>query len=262
MYSYDNCLAFLDDSVDELLYFLSCLPGWENTIVIITSDHGEGFGEHGTYGHGANLYREAVRVPLMILGPNVPAGFRISRLVGIQEIFETVLELSGMDNPPFQRASLQRFWRPGFEPGGFNEFVLSELSQASISLTTPEWQYLRDVRGNEELYHWVSDPGERSNVGKSPEYQKILEDLQIQLGATVTNSLRPWEGQDYLSALGGSERYWAEVARLSPEPDSSSAHPPRIPMGTSQAFFPRRASTSTQRPPSADQELLRSLPYH
>ncbi len=48
---YDNCLAFLDSSVGELLDSLSRLPGWEDTIVIITSDHGEGFGEHGTYGH-------------------------------------------------------------------------------------------------------------------------------------------------------------------------------------------------------------------
>ncbi|MFZ0959521.1 MAG: sulfatase [Terriglobia bacterium] len=260
--SYDNCLAFLDASVDELLNSLSRLPGWDNTIVIITSDHGEAFGEHGAYGHGNSLYREEVHVPLVILGPHVPSGFRVSRLVGIQEIFETVLELSGMDNPPFQRASLQRFWRPGSDPGHFDEFVLSELSQTGISLTTPEWQYLRDSQGNEKLYHWVSDPEEKYDVSKSPEYQNMLRDLQIQLGATVTNSVRPWKGRDYLSALGGSERFWAEVARMSPDPDSISAHPLRPPMGTSQAFFPRRGSTSTQRPPSADQELLRSLPYH
>ena len=263
--SYDNCLAYLDDSVGELLDSLSRLPGWENTIVIITSDHGEGFGEHGSYSHGDNLYRESLHVPLIILGPNIPAGLRIPHVVGNQELFETVLQLAGMDNPPFQRASLQRFWRPGFEPGNSDEFVISELSlgramRCPISLTTPEWQYLHDAQGNTELYHWVSDPGEKVNLAQSPEYQEILKNLQIQLRAAVTESLPPWRGTGYLSALGESERTLANAAPLSPGPDSSSAHLPQFPIGTSQAFFPRRAFTST--PPSTDQELLRSLPYH
>lgn len=263
---YDNCVAFLDGAVGELLDSLSRLPGWENTIVIITSDHGEGFGEHGTYLHGFNLYREVVHVPLVILGPRIPAGLRISHVARIQELFETVLQLSGMDNPPFQQASLQRFWRPGFKPGDSDEFVVSELlpeagSPAPISLTTSEWQYLHDAQGNEELYNWVSDPGEKSNLAKSPEYQKVLKDLQIQLRTAVNTSLRPWRRPEYLSALGGSDRTQATSARLSPELESSSAHPPRIPIGTSQAFFPRRAFASPQRAPSRDEELLRSLPY-
>jgi arylsulfatase A-like enzyme len=267
--AYDNCLAFLDNSVGELLDSLSRLPGWGNTIVIITSDHGEAFGEHSTYGHGDNLYREVLHVPLIILGPNIPAGLRTSHLVGIQELFETVLQLSGMDSPPFQRASLRRFWQPGFEPGISDEFVVSELSpdpetmtSASISLTTPEWQYFHDAGGKEELYRAVSDPREVFNLAKSPEYQKVLKDLQIQLRATVNESLRPWRGPQYMSGLGGSDHTLANAVRLSSELDSGSAPPPRIPIGTAQAFFPRRRFTSTQRPLSMDQELLRSLPYH
>ncbi len=263
---YDNCLSFLDNSVGELLDSLSRLPGWQNTIVIITSDHGESFGEHGTYTHGHDLYREVLHVPLVILGPKIPAGLRISHVVRTQELFETVLQLSGMDNPPFQRASLQRFWRPGFEPGDFDEFVISELSPemkapAPISLTTPEWQYLHDAQGNEELYHWVSDPDEKFNVSKSPENQKVLRDLQIQLRAAVTASLRPWRRPEYVSALGGYDRTLANTSQMGPQLGSSLAHPPGIPIGTSQAFFPRRAFTSPQRPPSTDEELLRSLPY-
>jgi arylsulfatase A-like enzyme len=264
---YDNCLAYLDESVGELLASLSRLPGWENTIVIITSDHGQAFGEHGAYGHGFDLYREVLHVPLMIVGPKIPAGLRISHLVRIQEIFETVLQLAGMDNPPFERGSLRRFWRPGFEPGDFDDFVVSELSlglpsASPISFTTPEWQYLRDSQGNEELYRWVSDPVEKFNLAKSPEYQKVLKDLQIQLRATVNASLRPWTGTAYLAALGESERGLASAAHSSPPLDSSSALPPALAIGTSQAFFPRRPFTLSQRPPTPEEELLRSLPYH
>jgi len=264
---YDKCLAYLDNSVGELLDSLSRLPGWENTIVIITADHGEGFGEHGTFFHDDNLYREVLHVPLIILGPRIPAGLRIAHVVGIQELFETALQLTGMDDPPFHRASLQRFWTPGYEPGDFDESVVSELSPAMtssppISLTTSEWQYLHDAQGHEELYHWVSDPAERVNLANSPEYQQLLNDLRNQLRAAVNTSLRPWKRPDYLSGLGGSDPTLVNFARLGPEPDSSSTHPPGDPIGTSQAFFPRRASMTTQPLSSADRELLRSLPYH
>jgi arylsulfatase A-like enzyme len=264
---YDNCLAFLDNSVGDLLDSLSRLPGWENTIVIITSDHGEGFGEHNTYLHASNIYREVLHVPLVVFGPKIQAGLRISHVVRIQELFETVLQLTGMDNPPFERASLQRFWRPGFEPEDFDDYVISEISlglpdATPISLTTSEWQYIQDSQGGKELYRWVSDPVEKFNLAKSPEYQKVLRDLQTKLRATIDESLRPWTGTEYLTALGQSNRTLANAAQLSPQLDSSSAHPPQFPIGTSQAFFPRRAFKLSQRPPTPEEELLRSLPYH
>jgi hypothetical protein len=131
-----------------------------------------------------------------------------------------------------------------------------------ISLTTPEWQYLHDARGGEELYHWVSDPEEKINLVKSPDDQKVLEDLQTRLRSIVVESLHPWEGPEYLSALAGSGRPSAGSAHSVPAMNSSSVNPPSLPIGTSQAFFPHRVATSTRRPARADQELLQSLPYH
>ena len=56
--AYDDCLAYLDAQVGRLLDFLHTSPEGRNTIVIVTSDHGEAFGEHGFYSHGYNLYRD------------------------------------------------------------------------------------------------------------------------------------------------------------------------------------------------------------
>ncbi len=173
-----------------------------------------------------------------------------------------------MDNPPFQRADLQRYWRPGFKPGNADDDVVSELlpevrtSPPSISLTTPEWQFIRNSQGKEELYHWLSDPGESSNLAQSPENQKVLKDLQIQLSTMISESLRPWKGPDYLFALSGSDRTLATAGRSSPELEMNSAHPAPFPIGTAQAFFPRRASVLALRPSPMDQELLQTLPYH
>ena len=70
--AYDNCLAYMDDQVGQLLLFLAKQPEWSNTIVIITSDHGEAFGQHaGNYGHTLFLHEENVRVPYLVVLPGL-----------------------------------------------------------------------------------------------------------------------------------------------------------------------------------------------
>ena len=58
---YDDCIAFLDNQLGQLLDDLEDQGLLHNTLVIITSDHGEGFGDHRTFGHGESLYLDAIR---------------------------------------------------------------------------------------------------------------------------------------------------------------------------------------------------------
>ena len=97
----------------ELLRFLERSPEWSNTYVIITADHGEGFGEHDTYSHGWNLYREVLHVPLIIAGPGIPAGVRVKDIARTRQIFATALELAGVKGAVLRRTSLTRLWSPG-----------------------------------------------------------------------------------------------------------------------------------------------------
>ena len=204
--AYDNCLASLDDQVGKLLTFLASRPEWSNTIVIITSDHGEAFGEHGAYNHGWNLYRETVHVPLVIFGPGVPAGTRLTDTVPVRKLFPTVLDLTLGEKLPFSRVSLRRFWTPGFRPEPFDETAISELISRKagvpgyISLTTPEWQYIEDSQGRKELYQWATSPEERVNLAESNP-QKAHE-LESSLRQSIASSLRPWVEPRYLLALG------------------------------------------------------------
>ena len=66
---YDDCIAFLDEQLGRLLDQLQRGGLLDNTVVIITSDHGEAFGDHGHFGHGPGVYLEEVGVPLVILAP-------------------------------------------------------------------------------------------------------------------------------------------------------------------------------------------------
>ncbi len=265
---YDNCLAALDDALGGLLTSLSHRSGWKDTVVIITSDHGESFGEHGTLSHGLDLYREVLHVPLIIFGPKVPAGLRIENLVSSQDLFSTVLQFAGSGDAIVRRSALQRFWTAAFRPEEVDGLVVSELLPKfrtagllpTISLTTSEWQYIRNSRGQEELYHWTNDQTEQANRVSSPDCQQVLAGLRARLIAAVRESRRPWKRPQYLSALGLEG---AEIAAGSPDavPGLATLRL-TLHIGDVQDQFPPKLATASRRPQPSDEDLLRSLPYH
>lgn len=266
---YDNCLAYLDQQLDQLLRLLASSPAWEDTIVIITSDHGEAFGEHGRYGHGWTVGREVLRVPLVFVGRGVPAGLRISHLARLRELFPTILELALGERVPLQHVSLRRFWTPGFQADPHHAFVISETMDNSprvepatrmcISLMTPQWHYLQDRHGRVELYRWPSDPEEKTNLADSPEYDATAEQLREFLRATVQHSIRPWRGAVYLFALDRPGYSFLREVAFTPllRPPTSFRD---FRLGASQAYFPADAPSS-RRPVPSDEDLMKSLPY-
>jgi arylsulfatase A-like enzyme len=266
---YDNCLASLDHAVGVLLNTLSRLPGWENTVVIITSDHGEGFGEHGAFSHGENLYREALHVPLIVLGPGTPKGVRVSSIVPTQELFSTILEFAGQGDPSFVRTGLQRYWTPRIDVTDSDEPVVSELTPKypsaglwpQISLRTAQWTYIRNSRGDEELYRWPRDPDERVNLAGSAEYRHVREELRARLRGLVSESLRPWQGPQYLSALNEPGHPFVNMASSADE-FASGQSVTGLPIGEVQNRFPLKEAVSSGKLQTEDTDLLQSLPYH
>jgi choline-sulfatase len=95
---YDQELLFTDFYVGKLLDGLAKLPLAGRTIVLVTGDHGEAFGEHGLRNHGKELWEEVIRVPLAVVGPGVAAK-RIARQTSLIDLFPTVLDLFGAPIP-------------------------------------------------------------------------------------------------------------------------------------------------------------------
>lgn len=266
---YDNGLAYLDSELNELLRFLASQPDSSNTIVIITSDHGQAFGSHGFYGHGNSVYRELLHVPLIVLGPGVPAGLRIADTVTTRKLFATVLDLTLGIRQPFDDNSLARYWRSGFKPDPDDGIAISELAPRKngdpsyISLTTSEWQYIRDSQGHQELYDWKESPAEDVNLaGSHPEQMQALEAF---LRGRISSSLGPWVEPEYLAGLVPAGSSPTDRTAFGLKFDLN--HPELLRrVGVSQAYFtpqPSEYSYSAPRPePKPDQELLESLPYH
>jgi hypothetical protein len=120
---YDSKIRDLDGQIGRLLEHLEQRGLRENTLVIITSDHGEHFGEHGVYYHGNTLYESAVHVPLMISWPGrLPTGIRTEVPVSLRDLAATILDLAlEPRSTELPGNSLQLAWQdtpaiPGTQP--------------------------------------------------------------------------------------------------------------------------------------------------
>lgn len=89
---YDGAIAFVDQNVGSLIATLKETGIWDDTIVIITSDHGEAFGDKGFIGHGYSLYQDAIRIPLVIKFPHQAAASARDEPVALTDLFATILE--------------------------------------------------------------------------------------------------------------------------------------------------------------------------
>lgn len=94
---YDGEIASVDTELSRLFEYLDRRGLTENTLLIVTADHGEEFHEHGAWTHRHDLYRETLRVPLIVRWPgHVPAGKRVSELVSLVDLAPTVLDLASV----------------------------------------------------------------------------------------------------------------------------------------------------------------------
>ncbi len=150
---YDGEIAELDGMLRKFLTVIETER--PRSIVVLTSDHGEEFGEHGKFDH-TQLYQELLHVPLIIRHPQLDRGIRISRRVSLLGLTPTILELLGIDGSyEFQGTSLLR-------PQAREE-IFAEKTGSGRTLIVDDRKLL--WRGDKsELYDLSSDPGETRNM--------------------------------------------------------------------------------------------------
>jgi len=176
---YDGLVAYLDDATRRLLAELDRRSALDNTIVIITADHGDQFGEHGKWFHMNSLYRVLLEVPLVVRYPRaVPHDTVIETPVSLRDIPQTVLALTGVTATVVPGQSLTRFWTG--EPRSADSLILSELSIRAgpelgpVSMISNGLHYIVTDKDSIELYHYINDPSETSSLHESPEHTEIL----------------------------------------------------------------------------------------
>jgi arylsulfatase A-like enzyme len=176
---YDACVEALDRRLGELISELDRRGALANTLLIVTSDHGELFGERGAFLHGPDLHREATHVPLVIVPPGTAAlaGRRIAEPVSLRELPATIADLTGTDpaGVAFPGRSLARFWRAGSEARSDPVYCDTGgradprgTRRVPCALVAEGFAYLRGGDGREELYDRRTDPAETVNLADQP----------------------------------------------------------------------------------------------
>jgi choline-sulfatase len=165
---YDGEVAYADELVGRLLASLRAKGTLDHAVVAVTADHGEGLGQHGEREHGFFLYRETVRVPLILRLPGAAhAGRRVSATAAQVDLPATLLDLAGIPAADVDGVSL----RPAIAGGrGPDRPVYSETFYPRyhfgwselLSTTEGRFRYIRAPRP--ELFDDANDPAEAMNV--------------------------------------------------------------------------------------------------
>jgi choline-sulfatase len=207
---YDGEIAYADELVGRLLDRLQAAGRLEQTIVAVTSDHGEGLGDHGEKEHGFFVYRESVRVPLILRLPGrASARTRVQGPVALADVPATLLDLLGLDaaglDGASQRAALgssRAAPRPVYSETllPFYHFGWSPLFAA----TDDRLRYIAAPRP--ELFDVRADPGEtRDLTAEKPQAAQAMAawlDGMGQKAGAPTPAAVPADVRERLEALG------------------------------------------------------------
>jgi choline-sulfatase len=170
---YDGEVAWTDELVGRFEDALGSLGLGDDTALVVTSDHGEGLGEHDESLHGFFVYQTTLRVPFLVRGPGIPPGRRLERTVRLVDVFPTVLDLAGLAAPRAlalsgrSLAAALRGAREPDEPTTYAETLVPRLQFGWSDLRVireGRFKYIQAPRP--ELYDLREDPGERHDLAR------------------------------------------------------------------------------------------------
>ena len=204
--AYDGTVANVDDEIGKLMAELKQRGLEENTLVILTADHGESLGDHGLQFHTNALYWELVHVPLIMRWPgHLPAGKRVSTTISMVSVPSTILELIGDGQqktftapslaPLFTEEKARMDW-----PVALAELAMFHYEAPSYmpsyhgamkSLVNWHWQFILHEKFGPQLYDRTQDPTELHDLASTPQGQQVVSEFMKtlqDLGATFTHA--------------------------------------------------------------------------
>jgi arylsulfatase A-like enzyme len=192
---YDGEIRFVDEYINQFFEKLKSLGIYDKTLIIITADHGEAFGEHRNYEHGTTIYQEEIQVPLIIkYTKSIPKDKIVTRPVRSIDITPTILNILNVNFDGYlDGVSLIPAIKETNGIKSYGRIIIDQKSgvwKTSLkgvikNINNNEWKYIfteqskfRDVNriGNEELYNLTEDPNELNNlIGREHEILKIMK---------------------------------------------------------------------------------------
>jgi arylsulfatase A-like enzyme len=212
---YDASIRQMDDGLGRLFKFLGSRGLFDNTVVVITSDHGEEFLEHGGVLHTRTQFQEVIQVPLVIRGPDIPKSKRVKYNISLVDLMPTLLALFDITIPPaLDGINLCPLWRiNNFHPP--HRYIFSAADQYYMfhdikrAVRHPRYKLIYDRwRKKMRFYDLFSDPQEKVDVASEHRFlvdtmfSKLEEYISVNQSADKIIPLLPPEEINGLKSLG------------------------------------------------------------
>lgn len=212
---YDSEVFFTDLQIQKLLDFCGKQSWWKDTILIVTSDHGEAFGEHDQYKHAFTLYQTLTHVPWMVTGPGI-APRRIDRNRSQLDLAPTIVELlGGKPSPGLAGKSLVAELR-GAEPDDRDPILLElpadRYNPKTRALIQGKMKFIEEIGPKYSLFDLAKDPGETTNLAHVAAHKATFDELKKLLEDT-------WAKHPYVTPWGGRKLSDGTIANGSKGPE-------------------------------------------
>ena len=185
---YDGEIAFADAQVGRLIGFLKAKGLYQNTLIVLSGDHGESLGEHGEKTHGFFIYNATLHVPVIIRLPGGASAKTVSELISLADLMPTVLQALKVDVPSqVQGRNLLPLMTPKNEEAARSLYAETFMPRLHFN-----WSELRAVETENyhfidapkpELYDLKKDPGETQNL--YPQKKAVAEEMRAKLATLI-----------------------------------------------------------------------------
>ncbi|MCB9674166.1 MAG: sulfatase [Alphaproteobacteria bacterium] len=213
---YDACLHELDDWTNRLFSNLEKRGVLDDTIVVVTSDHGESLGEHRRYGHRFGMYQTLLHVPLIIRYPKKLQPARVAQPVTTQDLFATLTDLAEL--PPAPTATDSKSLLGTLRPALFSE-VLS-FDSAGLDLVRSFYPQI-PAEGWENTFRAIRS----ANLKLIVDAHDHAELYDIETDPLETADLAEARPDEVATLRSAMEAHWASLPAYDPSKRAESDHP-------------------------------------
>jgi len=234
---YYGMVTFLDEQIGIVLQALEDAGLADDTRVIYTSDHGEMLGEHGMWWK-SSMYEGSVGVPMIVAGPDVPAGTVVTTNVSIIDSFPTIVEGVGATFAP-EDADLpgRSLWQIAREDDqsriAFSEYHTLFSPSAKYMIAGDRYKYIHFVDHPPQLFDLSNDPDELHDLAGDPGYADVIEQCERELRAILDPEAADRQAkQDQrrrINEAGGPEKVLAGGVKIPYTPAPSQFTPAPVP---------------------------------
>ena len=177
---YFALITHMDDQIGRIIQALEESGQADNTYIVFTADHGLAVGRHGLIGK-QNMYDHSVRVPFMVVGPNVKKGEKNDAPIYLQDIMPTALDLAGAPIPEYVEFKSLKSMLNGKQEKHYDS-IYGAYKGLQRMISKDGWKYITyPTCGGERLYNMTADPFEQNDLAANPEYAAKMKELKASL---------------------------------------------------------------------------------